>query len=111
LIEYSIGVHNLAEAIAFWKVLGFEVRSKQDGVMPSAIVSDGGFTIGLHQDPKFDGPALSYAAKDSKAKIAAIRKNGIEPIITMENAAKETVNASFQAPEGLIVNIYNVKPK
>ncbi len=111
LFEYSIAVPNLDSAIEFWKVFGFTVQQKNEGPVPSAIIGDHGFTIGLHQDPKFDGPALSYAANDSKAKIAAIRKAGIEPIVTLENKDKETVNASFQAPEGLVINIYHVRPK
>jgi hypothetical protein len=107
-VEFSIGTTNLDADIAFWKTLGFNLVSKETKPTPTAKVSDGRFTIGLHAEPSFNGPALSYATPNAALKIAAIRASGIEPIVTLQNKKGEVIGASFQAPEGLIINVYQL---
>lgn len=108
-VEFSIGVPDVDKAIAFWKTLGYAVTSREAKPYPSARLSDGHFMIGLHADKNFNGPALSYAVPNAALKIAAIRASGVEPIVTLQNKVGEVIGASFQAPEGLIINIYEVK--
>jgi predicted lactoylglutathione lyase len=107
-VEFSIGVPDIDKALAFWKTLGYTVTSRETKPHPAARVSDGHFIVGLHSDPDFNGPALSYAVPNAAVKIAAIKASGIEPIVTLQNKAGVTIGASFQAPEGLIINIYQV---
>ncbi len=107
-VEFSIGVTNLDSAITFWKSLGYQITSQQAKPYPSATLKKDNFVIGLHTDPNFDGPALSYATTNVVTKIALIKASGIEPITTIQNNKGETVGASFQAPEGLIVNVYDL---
>ncbi|HYM21245.1 MAG TPA: hypothetical protein VEW28_09640 [Candidatus Kapabacteria bacterium] len=106
-IEFSLRVPNIDSAITFWKLFGFNVTYKGNEPMPLARVSDGEFSIGLHQDPNTE-PSLQYSSKNAIRQIAAIRKAGIEPITTTQNKKGEAETASFQAPEGLIFNIYQI---
>jgi hypothetical protein len=106
-IEFSVSVPNVDSAANFWKLFGFDITYKGNDPLPLVRVSDGEFTIGLHQDP-YTEPGLQYGSEEAIGQIAAIRKSGIEPITTMQNKKGDTVTASFQAPEGLIINIFRI---
>jgi hypothetical protein len=106
-IEFSTSVPNIDSAVIFWKLFGFDLTYKGNDPLPLARVSDGEFSIGLHQDP-YTEPGLQYGSEEAIKQIAAIRITGTEPITTMQNKKGDTVTASFQAPEGLIINMYRI---
>ena len=108
-MEFSLAVTNLDSAIAFWKLFDYNVVSfDSSSSHPSARMAGRDFTIGFYTNPQFEVPALTYASMNGVGDIAAIRKGGIEPIVTLENKKGETVMATFQAPEGLYVKIHTV---
>jgi hypothetical protein len=105
-VEFSVSVTDLPQAVAFWKIFGFEPSYSGNDPLPMSCVSNGSFSIGLHQNPNTE-PSITYASKNAADQIAAIRKRSVEPILSQDDT--HGAGASFQAPEGLIVNIFGVK--
>lgn len=106
-VEFSTTVTDLAEAVAFWKIFGFEPSYSGNDPMPMTRVSNGSFSIGLHQNPNTE-TSITYASKTASEQIAAIRKNSVEPILSQDDPKGVSSGASFQAPEGLIINIVKI---
>jgi hypothetical protein len=108
LVEFTVSVTNLDSAVAFWKTFGFEQTFEALVPHPVRRVSNGVFSIGLHLSPNTE-TSLTYASKTAAKQIESIRALGIEPIIANDGTDGGGVMASFQAPEGLIINMLGLR--
>lgn len=84
--EYCHPVKDLDKSIAFWKKLGFTVKSKMDQPYPHAILSDDLMIIGLHQTSNFDYPAITYFGIQTAERVNLLRKKGLS-FTNMQGAA------------------------
>lgn len=105
--EWAVGVTDFEQSAAFWTKLGFSITFRSRDPYPWGILTDGLIVLGLHQygadfqlpgDPAI--PAFTYFAPDAADRIAALRQSGLEPSFALENAAGQTNNAGFTAPDG-----------
>lgn len=92
--EFAQPVKDLQAAIAFWKLLGFEVVSKFHSPYSWAILSDGLSVIGLHQTTHFSQPAITYFAADMKKKLDELKAAGLT-----DYTEQEAGNAILTTPE------------
>jgi hypothetical protein len=107
-VEFTARVTNLDSAVAFWRAFGFEQTYSSNSPHPMSRVSNGSFSIGLHLDPNTES-SITYASKSAAQQIEAIRARGVEPILSNDGKDGSPVMASFQAPEGLIINILGLR--
>ncbi|MBS1904323.1 MAG: VOC family protein [Bacteroidetes bacterium] len=107
-VEFSVPVTDVDAAAKFWKLFGFAESYR--GEQPHRVVrlGNGSFTIGLHQDPNTER-SITYASRTAAEMIEAIRAKGIEPILSDDGKNGGAVMASFESPEGLIVNILGLR--
>jgi ribosomal-protein-alanine N-acetyltransferase len=92
--EFAHPVADLEASLVFWNLLGFEAISKYDAPYPWAIVTDGLSIVGLHQTNTFQYPAITYFAVDMQAKIAGLKKAGLNNFTD-----KDAGNTVLTAPE------------
>jgi hypothetical protein len=110
LLEFTTDVPDIEKAFLFWQKFGYRPTLKGEKPYPYCILHhENNFSIGLHVVDHPEPPSLAYGAFDAKQKVAAIRRGGTEPIIVNMDEKGETDNAMFQAPEGLVINIYTIK--
>ncbi len=92
-VEISLSVADLAGSLGFYSQLGLEKVDGGEKPYPWAVVSDGRFYLGLHQQP-FSSPALSYfqlgmlrKRKDYLQKLGIELQNiqKLDPIQGMQN--------------------------
>jgi hypothetical protein len=76
--EFCHPVSDLNKSIAYWKKLGFTVRSQMNQPYPHAILSDGLMVIGLHQTKNFDYPAITYFGLNVDKKIQQLKDKGLK---------------------------------
>lgn len=100
--EFAQPVKDLEQSIAFWESIGFIILSKTPGVQPWAILSDGLSVVGLHQTTEFDYPVITYFAADMKAKIEALKQNGLDNFIEHSPG-----NIILTTPEQQKINLFN----
>ena len=100
--ELAHPVKNLQASIAFWKLLGLEVKSEFASPYPWAIMTDGKTVVGLHQSNHFDYPAITYFAADMDDKIAALGRN----VSSLE--FKNPGNAVVTTPEGQKIFLFSM---
>ena len=82
--EFSHPVTDLLTSIAFWKKLGFELKSQMKAPYPYAILSDGLMIIGLHQAKHFDYPAITYFGLNTATRIRQLQEKGLEHFSEMQ---------------------------
>jgi len=75
--EFSHPVADLDKSIAYWKKLGFTVKSKMTTPYPWAIVTDGLMLIGLHQTTDFTYPAVTYFGLNTDARVRQLKDKGL----------------------------------
>jgi hypothetical protein len=75
--EFCHPVKDLDASIAFWKQLGFEVKTKMTEPYPWAIVTDGLMLIGLHQTKDFDYPAITYFGINTDKRAEDLKAKGV----------------------------------
>jgi catechol 2,3-dioxygenase-like lactoylglutathione lyase family enzyme/predicted enzyme related to lactoylglutathione lyase len=100
--EFAQPVKNLEQSIAFWESIGFISLSKTPGAQPWAILSDGLSVVGLHQTTEFDYPVITYFAADMKAKIEALKQNGLDNFTEHSPG-----NIILTTPEQQKINLFN----
>ena len=100
--ELAHPVKDLQASIAFWKLLGLEVKSEFTAPYPWAIMTDGQAVLGLHQSTHFDHPAITYFAADMGEKIAAIGRN----VSSMKISGPG--NAVVTTPEGQKIFLFSL---
>ncbi len=101
--EFAHPVDDIEESIAFWKLLGFEGVSEFTEPYSWAIMTDGLSVIGLHQTTQFDFPAITFFAADMQAKIAALKKNGLQ-----HYTDKGQGNIVIETPEDQYIFLYQL---
>ncbi len=98
--ELAVPVKDLDEEIAFWEMIGFEVR-KFGGPYPWAIGKDGQNIIGLHQTDEFDTSAITFFAKDMANKIAVLKEAGLDSFEAFGGTGgNNDANQVVHSPEG-----------
>ena len=75
--ELAFRVQDLEAEIAFWEMIGFEVK-KFGGPYPWAIGKDGHNIIGLHQTNEFETSAITFFAKDMADRIKKLKERGVD---------------------------------
>jgi glyoxalase/bleomycin resistance protein/dioxygenase superfamily protein len=81
--EFCHPVIDLENSIAFWKKLGFEVKSNMKQPYPYAILSDGLMLIGLHQTKDFNYPAVTYFGLNTEKRLQQLKENGVRNFTEM----------------------------
>lgn len=81
--EFCHPVADLDKSIAFWKKLGFEVKSKMTMPYPYAILSDGLMLIGLHQTKDFNYPAITYFGLNTDKRVQQLKQQGLKDFTEM----------------------------
>ncbi|HMC98497.1 MAG TPA: hypothetical protein VKH37_00035, partial [Ferruginibacter sp.] len=76
--EFCHPVADLDKSIAYWKKLGFNVKTKMTSPYPWAIVTDGKMLIGLHQTKDFDYPAITYFGLNTEKRVQALKEKGLK---------------------------------
>lgn len=75
--EFCQPVADLSASIAYWKKLGFTVKSEMKTPYPHAILSDGLMLIGLHQTKDFNYPAITYFGLNTEKRIQQLKEQGL----------------------------------
>jgi hypothetical protein len=75
--EFCHPVTDLNTSIAFWKKLGFEVKSQMAVPYPLAILTDGKMIIGLHQTKNFNYPAITYFGLNTDKRVQQLKEKGV----------------------------------
>jgi predicted lactoylglutathione lyase len=101
--EFSIAVKDRAASAAFWQKLGFQNMHESDAPYPWGIYSDGVTVLGIHQTTEFKDVALSFFAKDSKERIAALKKEGFQFLVDLD-----PTNAVLKSPDGQMIFVFNL---
>jgi hypothetical protein len=94
--EFCHPVSDLNKSIAFWKKLGFNIKSQVNAPYPYAILSDGLMLIGLHQTKNFTYPAVTYFGLNTEKRIQQLKEQGLKNFTEM--AGKN--NVVFKTWEG-----------
>jgi hypothetical protein len=81
--EFCHPVTDLGRSIAFWKKLGFEVKSRTNSPYPFAILSDGLMLIGLHQTKDFTYPAITYFGLNTDKRVQQLKEKGLNNFTEM----------------------------
>jgi hypothetical protein len=76
--EFCHPVTDLSSSIAYWKKLGFEVKSQMNAPYPHAILSDGLMLIGLHQTKNFSYPAITYFGINTEKRVQQLKDQGLK---------------------------------
>ena len=81
--EFCHPVTDLNSSIAFWKMIGFEVKYQTIQPYPHAILSDGLMIIGLHQTKNFNYPAVTYFGLDTDKRVDQLKEQGLKNFTEM----------------------------
>jgi hypothetical protein len=81
--EFCHPVIDLATSLAFWKKLGFTVKSEMKTPYPHAILSDGLMLIGLHQTKDFNYPAVTYFGLNTEKRVQQLKNQGVKNFTDM----------------------------
>ena len=100
-------VKNLEIAFNFWKKLGFEPLSENVQPYPWAIMSDGLNILGLHQTDEFSTSAITFFARDMKARIQRLKTSGIDTIQAFGPDNDNPANAVLTSPEGQKIFLFS----
>ena len=76
--EFCHPVSDLNISIAYWKKLGFTVKSQVTAPYPFAILSDGLMLIGLHQTKNFTYPAVTYFGLNTGKRVQQLKEQGLQ---------------------------------
>ena len=82
--EFCHTVKDIKISIAFWKKLGFTLKSMMKVPYPYAILSDGLMIIGLHQTDHFNYPAVTYFGLNSVKRIQELKDKGLQNFKEMQ---------------------------
>lgn len=102
LLAFSVGARSVAEALAFYRSLGFGELEVSDLVkQPRAVVWDGSVAVGLH-DTALEGPAPTFVRPDLANYLRPLRRAGIE-FESVQLGEEQFNEATFADPNGLHV--------
>jgi hypothetical protein len=90
--EFCHPVIDLNKSIAFWKKLGFTVKSQMNAPYPYAILSDGLMIIGLHQTKNFNYPAVTYFGLNTEKRIQQLKGEGLKKFSEMMGKNNQVLN-------------------
>lgn len=94
--EFCHTVTDINRSIAFWKKLGFIVKSQIKTPYPYAILSDGLMIIGLHQTDHFNYPAVTYFGLNTAKRIQQLKDKELHDVSEMQGKN----NVVFKTWEG-----------
>ncbi|MCK6626148.1 MAG: response regulator [Anaerolineae bacterium] len=111
-VEMSLAVADLSESLSFYEKLGLKKVDEGEKPYPWAVVSDGRFYLGLHQQ-MFSSPTLSYFTLHGLSeRMDHLPKLGVKldnvqklaPVQGMQNNellyGLKFITAEFKSPEG-----------
>ncbi|TAL51082.1 MAG: hypothetical protein EPN92_01010 [Chitinophagaceae bacterium] len=81
--EFCHPVTDLNSSIAYWKKLGFEVKSQMNTPYPFAILTDGLMLIGLHQTKNLNYPAITYFGLNTDKRVQQLKEKGVSNFTEM----------------------------
>jgi hypothetical protein len=81
--EFCSPVTDLDKSIAYWKKLGFTLKSQMNQPYPHAILTDGLMLIGLHQTKNFDYPAITYFGMNTSKRVQQLKDQGVKNFTEM----------------------------
>jgi len=102
--EFCHPVADLKVSIAFWKKIGFTVKSEMKQPYPYAILSDGLMIIGLHQTKNFNYPAITYFGINVPQRLQQLQDKGIHEFTEMAGKT----NVMFKTWEGQHFFIFSI---
>lgn len=100
--ELSLPVVNFDSSYAYWKKLGF-TGTKYTEPYPWSVMTDGLFSIGLHQQTQFTYPAITFFAPDMQQKIDKLKSLGLSVTEFMGPA-----NVVAVSPEGVHIFLFTM---
>lgn len=108
LLEFALPVEAAGEALSAFRALGLRDMPVGDHeAAPRAVVSDGRFSIGLH-DPIVDGLAPIFVRPALRAHVRALERAGIE-LERVELADDRFHRVSFRDPNGLEITLIEAR--
>jgi catechol 2,3-dioxygenase-like lactoylglutathione lyase family enzyme len=102
--EYALPVKDINASVAFWKKLGFVVKSDMKQPYPHIILSDGLMLLGLHQTDHFTFPAVSYFGINTAKRVEQMKEKGVSGF--KEVAGKN--NVDLKTWEGQHIFIFSL---
>lgn len=106
LTEFSVSTPSLQQELKFWDKLSFTpVRSSMQPY-PFSLVSDGHFTIGIHESRDIPSVALTFFAADMADRIERLKKQGITCSEELKSDAGITEHAFLTSPDGQFVLLF-----
>lgn len=100
--ELSLPVVNFDSSFAYWKKLGF-TGTKYTEPYPWAVLTDGLFSIGLHQQTQFTYQAITFFAPDMQQRIDKLKALGLSVTEFMAPG-----NVVVVAPEGTHIFLFTM---
>jgi predicted enzyme related to lactoylglutathione lyase len=99
--ELCVSTRDLKASLAFWDKAGFGKTHSESAPYQFAIVMDGKLIVGLHQgNAEIKAPTLTYFDRDSKARIAELKKAGVA-------FESEKGGGVLKSPDGQGVFLFN----
>lgn len=101
--ELYIPTNDHDASVAFWQQLGYQRLQSAETPYRFSLLSDGHMIIGLHEDDKFQHPALNYFAPDMKGRLDGLRLEGFEFSEEIPDNDGTVRNAVLESPEGYAI--------
>lgn len=101
LTELSIGTSgDITDELIFWERLGFAVKREGRAPYHYALLTDGTFTIGVHDQRDIPSLSLTYFAENMADRLDVLRASGV--VLTQESITPEgrTGSAIATSPDG-----------
>jgi predicted lactoylglutathione lyase len=89
--EFAQPVADLEASIAFWTKLGFTVKAQMKTPYPYAILTDGKMILGLHQESRFNYPAITYFGGNTEKRVRALKEKGLTHITEFTGPKNQAV--------------------
>ncbi len=108
LTELSIGTSgDMTDELIFWERLGFTVKREGRAPYHFALLTDGTFTIGVHDQRDIPSLSLTYFAQNMADRLDILRASGV--VLTQESITAEgrTGSSIATSPDGQRVMLFS----
>lgn len=98
--EFSLPVTDLERSVDFWEPLGFVAVEKGREPFPWAALTSDTLNLGLYQQPRMRGPAITFREPDMDDRIAYLQAQGFTLDPGTPISWRPAEGAILTAPEG-----------
>lgn len=106
LTELSIGTGFLKRERTFWEMLDFTVKREGREPYPYALMTDGIYTVGLHENRDIPTLSMTYFASNMADRLKNIRAAGIEMSDAELTESAKQGSAVITSPDGQRVMLF-----